>query len=301
MDRFLHLIVNRQSRNGESVFKKLLIEIPKYTQHFQIYVTNDVDELEDVIKQLQVKMDPEDIVISIGGDGSLNSIVTLFEQYGIHNDLGYIPSGSGNDFARTHHMPIETSEAIDYLFNLKAPKELAILHATEGDKNYYAVNSLGIGIDGAVIHNITNHSLKRVLGPATYISGVLSAFVRLKKFPVTTRVNEGTFKFDNVQLALVTNNPFFGGGIKIVPDADGTDDTLELLIANDVTGKELAIILWKLFKNKNHLEHPKLHLFKAKQIALYTESAQEAQKDGEPFSQNGYALTFGTKKRSFWI
>lgn len=301
MDRFLHLIVNRQSRNGEAVFKKLLIEIPRYTQQFQIYSTDNTSELETIVKDLKETMPLDDLVIIIGGDGSLNQIITLFEKYSIENDLGYIPSGSGNDFARSNKMPIDTDEAIKYLFHLKEPRELSIIQATQGEQIYYAVNSIGIGIDGLVIHQTEQSNFKKLLGPASYISSVLSAFVKQKKFPVTLHVDDGTFTFDKVQLALFANNANFGGGIEIIPEADGTDDTLEILIANDVNGRDLLKILRLLFKNGSHLSHSKLHTFSSKKIAFFSEATQFGQKDGESFSQEGFALTFSTKKRSFWI
>ena len=56
MDRFLHLIVNKQSRNGDSVFKKLLVEIPRYTQQFKIYSTNNTSDLEVIVKGLNETM-----------------------------------------------------------------------------------------------------------------------------------------------------------------------------------------------------------------------------------------------------
>ena len=301
MDRFLHLIVNKQSRNGDSVFKKLLVEIPRYTQQFKIYSTNNTSELEVIVKDLKESMPLDDLVIIIGGDGSLNQIITLFEKYNIENDLGYIPSGSGNDFARSHKMPIDTDEAIKYLFKLNEPRELSIIHATQGEKEYYAVNSIGIGIDGLVIHQTENSRFKKIFGPASYISSVLSAFVKQKKFPVTIRVDDGTFTFDKVQLALFANNAYFGGGIEIIPEADGTDDTLEIIIADNVNGQDLLKILRRLFKNGSHLSHPKLHSFSSKKITFFSEAKQFGQKDGESFNQEGFALTFSTKKRSFWI
>ena len=88
------------------------------------------------------------MVIVIGGDGSLNHLVSLFEKYHLSNYIGYIPSGSGNDFARSHNMPLNTEKAIAHIFNLKAPKEVSILKTTQGDMAHYAVNSIGIGIDG---------------------------------------------------------------------------------------------------------------------------------------------------------
>lgn len=301
MDRFLHLIVNKQSRKSDATFKRLLIQIPKYTQNYKIYVTETTDKLEEVVNVLKREIDDSDLVIVIGGDGSLNHLVTLFEKNLLDNYIGYIPSGSGNDFARSHNMPINTDQAIEHLFHLEKPKEVSIIKAVQGDIIHYAVNSLGIGVDGLVIHQIESSPRKKYLGAVSYISNILSAFIKQQKFPITVKVDDGIYSFDHVQLALIANNPFFGGGIKIIPDADGTNDLLEVLIADNVSAYNLLSILRKLLVNKSHLTHPKLHHFVTKEIALYSETEQFAQKDGESFEQDGFAYTITTKKRKFWI
>ena len=301
MDQFLHLIVNKQSRKSESTFKKLLIELPKHTQNYKIYVTETVDKLEEVVKELKINLKKSDLVIVIGGDGSLNHLVALFETYHLNNYIGYIPSGSGNDFARSYNMPLNTEKAIAHIFNLKKPKEVSIIKAVQGDVIHYAVNSIGIGIDGTVIHKINESPRKKFLGAASYLSNVFSAFTMQKQFPVTIKVDQGIYSFDHVQFALIANNPYFGGGIKIVPQAEGEDDFLQILIANDISTRHLLTILRKLFINKSHLTHPNLHSFKTKEAALYAETTQFAQKDGESFEQDGFAYTITTKKRKFWI
>ncbi len=301
MHRFFHIIVNRNSRNSDAVFKKLLIELPNYTQNYKIHLTDHIEQLDRKLKQLKESMDPADILVAVGGDGSLNQTITFLEKYAIKNSLGYIPSGSGNDFARANGIPVKTEEALAHLLEVTEAKERSIIHATQGDTHHYAVNSLGIGIDGLVNDRISTGKRKKILGPLSYISGVLAAFVKQDKFPVTVKVDEGVFTFDHVQLALVANNPYFGGGIKIVPEADGTDNVLEVVIGEDVNGRQLLSILTRLFGKQNHLEHPNLHTFRTKKVALFTEATEYAQKDGETFYQEGYALTMQTIKRSFWI
>ena len=44
-----------------------------------------------------------DIVVASGGDGTLDEIVTGMMLGGYTNPIGYIPSGSTNDFANSFH------------------------------------------------------------------------------------------------------------------------------------------------------------------------------------------------------
>lgn len=301
MDHFLHIIVNQQSRNSDVAFKQLLIELPNYTSHYKIHITDNIEQLEKLMIDLKEAINPDDIIVIVGGDGGLNQTVTFLEKYDFKNFLGYIPSGSGNDFARSQGIPIKTKDAIAHLFSIKKPTELAIIHATQGDIHQYAVNSLGIGIDGLVIYKTTKDKGKSILGPFSYITKVLSAFAKQDKFPVSLKVDDGVYHFDNVQLALVANQPYFGGGIMIAPNADGADDVLEVIIADDVSAGSLLNILRRILGKKNHYDHPNIHAFQTKQVAIFTEATEYAQKDGECFQQDGYAYTMETTKRSFWI
>lgn len=301
MERFLHIIVNQQSRKSDAVFKQLLVKLPDYTKNYKIHITDNIHQLEQIIQEFKDSIDPESLVVTVGGDGSLNQTVTFFEKYHLKNDLGYIPSGSGNDFARTHKIPIKTGAAIEHLFNVKKAKEISIIHATQGEHEHYAVNSLGLGLDGLVNQMINSNKNKKSLGRSSYITGVLSAFKQQEKFPVSLKVDEDIYSFDQVQLVLIANNPYFGGGIKIVPDADGTDDLLEIVIAEDVSGGDLFSILPRLLMNQSHLSHSNIYSYKGREIALFTESEQYAQKDGEVFKQKGFAYKLTTRKRTFWI
>lgn len=301
MDRFLHIIVNQQSRNSSHNFKDLLLELPKYTNKYKIHQTKNIAQLKNLLNMLKDKLQPEDMIVFVGGDGSLNQGVTLLEELDIHNVIGYLPSGSGNDFARAHGIPNDIRESLAYFFSVKEPKSLSVIHANEGLTDYYAVNSVGFGIDGLVNHVIAEKQKNKGSGSKTYLASALTAFKRLEPFPITLKVDEGIYRFDRAQIALVVNNPYFGGGLKIVPDASSQDDTLEVLIAQDTKFKDLLNILSRMIYNKTHLKNKRLRLFKTKKLAMYIDANQYGQKDGEVFQQDGYALTIDTKKRLFWL
>lgn len=301
MNRFLHIIINQQSRNSMKRFKTLLIELPKYTNQYKIHITNSIEQLDLFISQLKETIAPEDIVVIVGGDGSLNLGVTMLEKYGLDNILGFIPSGSGNDYARSHDIPRTIIEAIDHFFSIENATELSIIKATEGTTCHYAVNSLGIGVDGLVNNMIQEQKQNKGLGAATYLKTLFSAFKKQEKFSIILKVDDGIHRFDNVQLALFVNNRFFGGGLEIMPIASDTDDEMEIMIADDINFKDLFSIVGRLVTGKSHLEHPKIYTFKTKTAAFYADVNEYGQKDGEVFQQEGYALTFVTKKRKFWI
>lgn len=301
MDHFFHFIINKQSRNSEEVFSVLLVELPKYTQKYKLYPTKDINEVNKLLAILKNKIGEEDIFVVVGGDGSLNQFITLYKNYHFDHLISYIPSGSGNDFARTHAIPLDTKMAIKDLFLNSTEKSLAIIEAKDNSNLLYAVNSIGFGIDGLVNQIVDSKGNKKDLGALAYITALSSAFIKQKKFPVNLITEENDYHFKNAQLVLVANNPFFGGGINILPEANGEDDVLDILIADDVSLKDLFFILSKILTNRKHLSHPKLHSFKSKKLNIRVDSKQYGQKDGEVFKQNNYNYTFQACKINFWI
>lgn len=301
LERFLYFIINKQSRNSDAVFKNLLIELPKYTKNYQLLVTENIKQLENGLIQIKSKIKKEDLIIIVGGDGSLNQFVTLYIQHNLSNAIGYIPAGSGNDFARTHKIPTNPKKALDRLFKTEEKQDLAVICAHRNSEKYYAVNSIGIGIDGLINELVNSGNRKNKLGPFSYLSVLHTAFAQQKKFSLTITIDEGTYQFKNVQLTLVANNPYFGGGINIIPKADGKDQVLDLLIADNISPFNLASIVARIFTSKNHLAHPKLHYFRSKKINISINSKQYGQKDGEVFYQDEFNYNFETIKLPFWL
>lgn len=301
MERFLYFIVNKQSKKSIETYNHLLIELPKYTKNYQLVVTEDLEQLDRLLVEIKTKIQKNDLIIVVGGDGSLNQFVTLYKKHSLSNSIGYIPAGSGNDFARAHQIPTNTKKAVKYLFDVKEKRDLAIICARQNSTSHYAVNSIGAGIDGQIINLVNLNQLKEKRSLFPYISAIFSAFSRQKKFPVTLQIDNEVYRFDNAQLVLIANNSYLGGGINVIPEADGSDDKLDILIADNVSFKDFLFIISRVFTNKKHLSHLKLHSFKSKNVIITIDSDQYAQKDGELIHQDKYNYYFTTEMLPFWI
>ncbi|GEK91803.1 diacylglycerol/lipid kinase family protein [Alkalibacterium kapii] len=296
-----YFIINKQSRNSHDVFKKLLVLLPKHKVDYDFLVTESIEQLDTLLSQLKNTIQPTDIIVVVGGDGSLNQFVTFYSKYCFNNPIGYIPAGSGNDFARANVIPFDTEEALFHLFSVKRAKERSVILATQNQTEHLAVNSIGFGIDGLIGKFIDSKGKKEKAGGYAYALSIFSGFLKQEKFPLTLTLDDGVHVFDQAQLVLVANNPYFGGGINIVPQASGVDDQLDILIADNVNVKDLISILSKLFFKQTHLSHPKLYSFQTKEATVHINSGQYAQKDGEVFHQDEYMYYFKSEKLLFWI
>lgn len=298
---FLYFIVNKQSRNSQAVFKKLLLMLPKYKINYEFLITESIEQLDTLLSQLKNTIEQTDIFVVVGGDGSLNQFVSYYSKYSLENSIAYIPAGSGNDFARAHQIPFDTEEALLHLFAVQEKQELSVILARDNGNKHLAVNSIGFGIDGLIGQIVESKGKKEKIGARSYMLGIFSGFMKQEKFALNLTVDDGHYKFDHVQLALVANNPSFAGGVYIVPEASGKDDLLEIMIADNVSPRDLTSIVSRLLINQSHLSHPKLHSFQSKEVRIEIDSSQYAQKDGEVFHQDHFDYHFHTKKLPFWI
>jgi diacylglycerol kinase (ATP) len=79
---------------------------------------------------------------------------------------------------------------------------------------------------------------------------------------------------------VVANGPYFGGGMKITPDADAADGAFDVLLIGDLTKRDLMLTLPKTFRGK-HLPHPKAELLRGTRVRVDAPEPLPVQLDGE--------------------
>ena len=112
-----------------------------------------------------------DVVVALGGDGTVNEVVNGLLADGPHPELpalAVVPGGSTNVFARALGLPAEPVEAISVLLaGLRAERRRTIGLATadsDGERRWFTFNA-GLGLDAAVVRRVDR---RRAAGhPAT--------------------------------------------------------------------------------------------------------------------------------------
>ena len=134
-----HFIVNPNSRSGlgrkvwnavEAVLKEKQIEYQVYFTKYQRHATKIVEEL--------TSDGEEHTLVALGGDGTIGEVLTGI-AYPDKITLGYIPIGSGNDFARGLGLPKDSATALDIILNSKNRQKLDIGVLNYGKKQRKSV------------------------------------------------------------------------------------------------------------------------------------------------------------------
>ncbi len=210
-------------------------------------------------------------VVSVGGDGTHNEVVNGFfragEAIAPEATLSIVPTGTGGDLRRTLGLPNDALEAIDLVGQRPVTCDLGRLTYTAGDGSTAErlfVNIASFGVSG-LVDKLVNTSSKALGGKASFLIGVGRAAIRYKNQRVRLTLDAGEPFERTLYNGVVANARFFGGGMKVAPDADPTDGLFDVVVMGDLGTLDLARGLPKLYAG-DHLGLPKIELHRARRV-----------------------------------
>ncbi len=235
-----------------------------------------------------------DLVIAIGGDGTVHEVVNGLMQLpeGERPRLGVVPLGSGNDFAFGVGAPSEPHKALVRAFSgIPRRVDLGVLEDEHGRREFFA-NTLGIGFDAVV--TIRSHSLPVVRGFAMYLVAVLQTIL-LNHHPIRFRFRADNEEWEHHLLMLVFGNgKREGGGFLVTPHAEIDDGLLHYAALKRVSRLQFLSLLPAVMKGQ-HTSSPHVRTGKGKNFTLEADRPLYIHADGEIFAG------FGTNVRRLRI
>lgn len=216
-----------------------------------------------------------DIVVSVGGDGSLNEISqSLIDT---KTALAIIPMGSGNGLATHLKLPLKNPKKAIKFLNDSEIKKIDI-----GKTNYgYFVSCAGIGLEAFTARTYRHQPIR----------GFLSYFIAINKtilFTYRSRDNKVKFIIDgkkreeNIYLFTVFNSKYFGYNQGFATKASLQDAYFDLVFVKGVAiWKMPLLIILALFKKIHLLKETEFH--KIKNIEILEKKKRIAQLDGDSF------------------
>lgn len=300
-DKHFIFIINEYSGKGNLTIPRLTRILDNHSITYDIHKTNAQGHAIQLAKRLGKEIKSHERLVAVGGDGTLNEVVTGLQEANVDVPLAYVPAGSGNDFARSQGLARRIEKAMNHILECSHPKELDVLKVSDGKQTHFAVNSLGFGIDGMVNQKLYTSKDRLKRKKSSYIRTVISAFSEQSAFGVSIDNGQEHVLFNETFLALSVNNPFFAGGIHIHPKASAEDGLFQLLIIEKINFFEMLHIVVRVLLNGSHLSHKKIHSFSFSHCTLQIMSEQFGQKDGELIEKGKYTLDIRTQKRKFWL
>lgn len=140
-----------------------------------------------------------DRIVCSGGDGTFNEVVTGYLRAGLHCPLGYIPSGTVNDFATSLQLPrIPIIAADTAAYGQVQDVDIGRFH----DRYFTYVAAFGAFTD---VSYTTSQDIKNVIGRMAYILKGIQSVPQLKNYEMTVQTDDhvvsGRFLFGMISNA----------------------------------------------------------------------------------------------------
>lgn len=230
--------------------------------------------------------DGYNLIISVGGDGTLNEVVNGFFEYAYpineNASLGIICQGTGGDFIKTVGIPKNEKLAVQCIKQNNIKKiDVGCARLWKNDKEIirYFINIADVGIGGEVVKRV-NNSPKRFGGFISFLHATLVTFWTYKNQRAKIIIDDEIEKEVVLNSLIIANGQYFGGGMRIVPHANLSDGVFDVLIMGDLTKKELYLNIAHVYKG-THLKQPKIEVLQAKSIKVFSQTPLLLDIDGE--------------------
>lgn len=227
-------------------------------------------------------------LVCVGGDGTLNEVVNglmaVEKDLRRHVLLGYVPCGTGCDFAKTVNIPANPVLAADIAVGGKERLHLDICNLSFRDnkgrgKRLFFHNVASFGLGGEVDDRV-NRGTKIMGGFLSFIKATLVSIMLYKKKLVRLRLDEGPVMEFNTWNVALANGQFHGGGMWVAQNARLDDGLLKVIVIGDLTLPEVFRHLPKLY-NGRLPSVDKVHSFSARHVEAWSGERVLLDVDGE--------------------
>lgn len=222
--------------------------------------------------------DGEDIIISIGGDGTLNEVVNGIIDSGKEVSLAVLSGGTVNDFATAMKIPTDVEE---FCKMLKAEKTKAVDVGVAGERKF--INVAAGGMMTEIAYNVPEEK-KTIFGRAAYYIEALKEVTKLgdrrKKNYFNLKIESEEYTAEEKVLAFICANSISVGGFELAPKATVDDGYIDMLIVKDLDLSEIPTLVGNFTRGK-HIEHEKVIYFQTKEMKLSTDKSITVDVDGE--------------------
>lgn len=266
------VVVNPDAGNGRSGkrWPHLARQLAAHIGPFDHALTNAPGHATSLVRT--AIDDGASLVIAVGGDGTINEAVN-----GFADDSGIIASGcafaalaggTGSDFVRS--LSPTRSDPLKRIASGQTRQiDLGRVTFTTDDGHTVSrlfINIASMGLSGAVdraVHAAGSNGL--LPGFAAYYLATVSALWRYRFSDIRLTVDQQPPITVNLAMAAIANGRYFGGGMKVAPNARIDSGEFEIIILRG--GSKLVLLrdLARVYRGA-HMDHPMITALRGRHV-----------------------------------
>lgn len=221
-------------------------------------------------------------LVAAGGDGTLNEVLNGLAPDFDRVELGLVPAGTGNDFARTMGIPSDPEEAVEVLAaGAVRPLDVARLQTEAGDR--WFLNVSAGGFSGELDEHV-KAEIKATWGPLSYVRTAFEALAELETYRVRLTFEPGSSEEETVREAavnvVVANGRYVAGGLHVAPTAAPDDGLLDVVVIRAAPIARLSLLAPQVAVG-GHLDHELVLHRRVRTLEIDSEPPMPFNADGE--------------------
>lgn len=279
-------IVNPRARSGrgKKIWERMEQELKRRNIDFDVYITEKKGHAERIADHLS-RRGQQRIIVALGGDGTVNEVINGL-NVSENITLGYIPVGSGNDFARGLGIPEKTEKALSAVLSPKKIVRMDVGVLSDGVSTRRFGVSGGMGFDASVCHAVSASRWKKILnrihlGRLTYAVVAVGTLLRNKPVRVELLREDGKKQvLDRMVFAAFMNLPCEGGGFRFCPDAAPDDGVLDIFLVAGIPKIKILFLLPSAYLG-GHLNYHGIIRLRCRSLRITAGNSVIVHTDGE--------------------
>jgi len=237
-----------------------------------------------------------DVILIFGGDGTIHRHLPHLVRLG--RPVLVVPCGSGNDFARALGLlKIRNAMAAGERF-LSTPDNVQTIdlgtitpvgdnplassrYSLPGTRYFCCAGGCGLDSEAARRANRLPSWLRARGGYVISLIGALGPFKAVgMKIDSPSRNGDPAAEFTPAMLLAFANAPFYGGGMRLAPQATLDDHKLDFCLVRRVNKLRLSYLFPRVYLGR-HLGIPEVEYFQGDRLRLETDRPLDVYADGE--------------------
>ena len=245
-----------------------------------------------------------ELVLSVGGDGTHSSVLNGFlDDHGnpvnTRSRMGIIHIGTGGDFRKSLGIGMNTRESLEVIIR-NSVRTIDIgkisFHEESGEnRSSFFANIASAGIAGVVDRLVKRAVIKAMGGTAAFFEATARSFFAYKNRIVKISIDHGPAETHTVCNIVIANGAFFGGGMRIAPNALLDDGLFQVVCLGDFSIVDLARYGHRLYDG-SHVSLKKVWTRNAVSISLESDREMLLDIDGEPLGKLPAEMTLLQKR-----
>jgi diacylglycerol kinase (ATP) len=204
------------------------------------------------------------LIIACGGDGTVSEVANGILSSGKEAELGVLPSGTGGDFRRTLEIPSRTRDAARVLRTGRSVRidvgRVSYTDLNGADATRYFVGVASCGMSTKVIERVKSDDV-------SFVSALLKTAMRNAPVRLVVQLDDSHEHHLVVSNLCIANARYFGGGMKIAPDAKLTDGKFDVVSIGDLSAMKIFTSAPRVYTG-SHLSMPEVSHTLARKITV---------------------------------